>query len=342
MKLVQQPNGIYWLQYWNRLIRQDRYISLKTKNKKEAEKRLAQYQADFSRGIYFYEKQPEQGSLYFTDVARECKSFLSISKSSIVRYKNAERLFTESCGDKPIKQYVPKDWFNFIAKCRQAGYNPNTIKCYNVTLKKIFAYALDVEYIDRNIIKSFAANTEGEIKAMPLSVYEDFMRYAKEHIDEKYYLYFKHLYLLALRPSEALSIKWEDIDFEHEEIIIYNSKRNRYDILPMLSDVKEFYETEFKDVERAGLVHDITFRRLLYKFKLLREDYIKDREMEFDYTLYAFRKSRASHLANDGSQALDIMKYMRHKHYDTTNQYYAKVDRKAQKNRMDKQVNQQV
>lgn len=59
----------------------------------------------------------------------------------------------------------------------------------------------------------------------------------KENI-EGYYL-IKFLYLTGLRIREAISLKWENIDFENGIIKFWNQKSKRYDKRPLLEPVIE-------------------------------------------------------------------------------------------------------
>jgi integrase/recombinase XerD len=331
--LEPQDNGIYWVRFWHKGYRQMRKKSLRTRNLKEAERKRREMEKKEALGISYITAMPEKGRKRFSEVLEECYKWAKI-RGSIERYKYVKKYFIEVSGDKPISQYDAKSWYDFIEFCNGKKFSNGTIVAYNSTLKKIFQYAVDLDYIEKSPIKKYKRKkNDNEIKAMSIDLYKEFMEFVKER-SEKYHFYFEHTYKLALRPSEALYLDWSFVDVKKEEVRIRNSKEDRYDIIPMIYDVKEFYN----GLERksAGKIHeDISeYHTVQMFFNNAAKAFMTEKRKIFDYTMYAFRKSRASHLADAGVDIYALSKFMRHESVSVTEKYYAKPDRTLLKERI--------
>jgi integrase len=129
------------------------------------------------------------------------------------------------------------------------------------------------------------------------------------------------LRLSGMRVGEAISLKWEDIDFEKDRILIKNSKGKRLDEFPLYYGLKEFL-VKFRQL--SGKIFDFKDKDST-KFWNRALDDIEDLEGR-KYTLHQIRKTFATQLVNKNVSVFDAMKLLRHKNINTTLKYYTYAD----------------
>jgi integrase len=333
----QDKHGRWIYQYWDKSKQQSRYAHLGTADKKEALKRFKIKQAE----ELVYLRNPHavkvSGSVYLSELAKEYIRLSKITIKSKLNYWNSVKNFINACKDKPIGMYGAKDWFIFLDHANNKGFAADTTATNAAHLRAIVNYAIKVKYIKESFIGEFSFKGKQEITVIPPDELRDFLIYCKIR-NYKYYYYLMHTYTLALRPAEGLYLRWEYVNMESEEVKIINSKRARFDVIPMINDVKEFYLFHgYKDV---GLIHgDIpTSQAVTLFFKRAVKAYEKDKKKKFPYTLNMLRKTRGTQLANAGVRPFDLMRFMRHRDFKTTEKYYVKIDLSDMKNRINEDL----
>ena len=127
------------------------------------------------------------------------------------------------------------------------------------------------------------------------------------------------LLLTGLRISELLRLKFDDIDFRDNIMIIRNSKAKRNDRFPLYGELREFLIKEFP--ERSGNLFDYSSRHSMKFFKkfLKAEGYPS-------YNFHNLRKTFISKLVNSGLSVYDVMKLARHKNIQTTLKHYTSAE----------------
>lgn len=93
------------------------------------------------------------------------------------------------------------------------------------TLERILRYAVYLDYLDYNpfnkvIFPKPKGNTKRHENYYEIDELKDFLNATKSTDSFKHYVFFLALASLGLRKSEALALRWTDIDFENDTVSI--------------------------------------------------------------------------------------------------------------------------
>ncbi len=357
--ILDKKSGYYKLSYYDKERGYSVKESLKTKNKKEAEQKARKRLYEMDLGLGREIDIPLPGSVMFSKVLPECYSMKELSDVTIRHYNGSAKLWIEALGDRPIVTYSKQDWAKFkLFMSNEKKHSQNTQAIHSRQLSSIFEYCVKYGYLKENIIENIKPQKIPP-EVIPLDYLEEIFSFVKKSFFKQYF-YYKLTYLLALRPYEANYLKWEWFNFKEEEIKIWNNKRKRFDVIPMLDDVLEFFTSEIKPEESGEIFGYKNQYAVIGKFEKwqkrlldskrseLKKENLKngivltDKEIEKIlptpmkfYGLKYLRKTRGSQLANSGARPFSLMEYMRHEDLKTTKTYYTKIDRKAMKKDLD-------
>jgi len=123
--------------------------------------------------------------------------------------------FKSSMGKKKVQDIKSRDIFNLYSHIRKtSNAKEGTLKIVHSYLRKMFNFAVDLEYINRNPMAKVSApkaTPEKFVVWTPEQV-EEFLNYSR---DKNIWTYFPMALTVTtgLRRSEVLGLKWEDIDF---------------------------------------------------------------------------------------------------------------------------------
>ena len=123
--------------------------------------------------------------------------------------------FKSSMGKKKVQDIKSRDIFNLYSHIRKTSNDKEgTLKIVHSYLRKMFNFAVDLEYINRNPMAKVSApkaTPEKFVVWTPEQV-EEFLNYSR---DKNIWTYFPMALTVTtgLRRSEVLGLKWEDIDF---------------------------------------------------------------------------------------------------------------------------------
>lgn len=142
-----------------------------------------------------------------------------------------------------------------IMKCKSKALTSNTIKRRYNALKTFFRYLYEENYIDTNLLKgdNFGNKRYGnvddgtfDINYLPGYLVEEELDYLAEIIEEhggrdKYrdLAIFSCLRYLGCRRSEALNLKWTDVNFLNKTIEIKRPKSKNADVLLMNDELEK-------------------------------------------------------------------------------------------------------
>ncbi|HEX3074970.1 MAG TPA: site-specific integrase, partial [Ignavibacteriales bacterium] len=239
MRIKRHANGNWYFIYYDPEVQYDRKISLGTKSEKEAREVLETQQAKFKLGLPLDIFTPVQSGKRFSVVMEEYLRYKKLSRSTNLNYYAMMDKFIETVNDKPLNTYNRKDIYDFIDYCQRSGYAEGTIKKETSYLHSIFNYAVDVDYIDKNIVKVYQIKEKEDVKTVPLEDFNNFLEFIRDKYQDLFF-YLQHTYMLALRGAEGTYLMWEFINIDNETIRVRNNKRSRFDTLPMIHDLKNY------------------------------------------------------------------------------------------------------
>lgn len=190
--------------------------------------------------------------------------------------------------------------------------NSRTRKAVYDVLNESFKQAYALRLIDFNPmlavkIPAHKQNKGSELTSVQLS---SFLEKIKDHITEKY---FKFLLYTGCRRSEALSLKWSDIDFEKKLLHIPGTKTQSSDrTIPLFDNVEELLKSM-----------PITGDNVFY----FRADYVTHVFKEFcpEHKLHDLRHTFATRCIELGIQLKVIQVWLGHSKLDTTADIYSHV-----------------
>ncbi|MCS3901044.1 tyrosine-type recombinase/integrase [Methanococcus voltae] len=133
-------------------------------------------------------------------------------------------------------------------------------------------------------------------------------------------LFFKMLYGMALRVSELLKIKVQDLQLKEGVCKLWDTKTDYFQVclIPdwLINDIKEYIA--LKSLDSSQELFKFNNRKYVWE---LAKKYSKMAELDKDISTHTFRRSRALHLLNDGVPLEKVSKYLRHKSIGTTMSY---------------------
>lgn len=218
------------------------------------------------------------------------------------------------------------------------------IKTLRTLLNRIFQDALNDEIIDKNPLSNIKSPNTTPKKIIPFSLQE------VSNILSKASGQYKNFYALAfftgMRSGEMIGLKWDDVDFEHNEINISRSIK-----MGETNTTKTNNSIRTVDIVDAllpylKLQHEITGHHKTYVFLNHKQTHFYDikriRETHWEKTLescnleyrpiYHTRHTFATMMLENNEDILWVSSMLGHKDTTTTLKHYAKyINRKDKK-----------
>lgn len=147
--------------------------------------------------------------------------------------------------------------------------------------------------------------------------------------------FFSLLYFMGLRLNEASKLKWQDIDFENDQIVIHG-KGGKYRIEPMPEVIREQLWTILSTIpDRIGYIFVTNRGNPLYWARGILNNIVKKAGIQKKVTPHLLRHSFATHLMAEGVNLKIISKLLGHSTIGITADTYTHVSiehmRQAQK-----------
>lgn len=135
------------------------------------------------------------------------------------------RPMLEFLGDKLLTDITPADIHAYVAKRKnQDGLAPRTINLELNSLRCLFRYAEELGAAESNPAKKAKNLRESVHVDHWIPTPEELQRFADEaaktHSGQVLVTWIWFMAYTGTRPAEALFVEWEDIDFEHDRILI--------------------------------------------------------------------------------------------------------------------------
>ncbi|MFA5033792.1 MAG: tyrosine-type recombinase/integrase [bacterium] len=178
--------------------------------------------------------------------------------------------------------------------------------------KHLYTMAIKWGYAKDNPVKKVDMMKEppGRLRYLTISEINKLIDNCAEHL--------KPIVIIALntgmRRGEILKLKWGDIDFSNNRIIVQNSKNNEKRVIPMNKIIYETLKDNYKDYSLNKRLFDINDCKKSFK-TALRKTGIDD------FRFHDLRHTFASHLAMKGANIKTIQTLLGHKDINMTLRY---------------------
>ena len=231
--------------------------SLKTKDRKLAERRLREFRKDAGR----LNASAKERNISFSNLAQRWLKIPSVGlkTSSVDRYKRSLKELNKFFGDLPVSEISTRHCEDWITQ-RGTGIAASTFNKDALVLRAVLDYAKD----DGLILDSPARVVKRRKvvdKQIVIPTREEYERLlaAVDRLDPRARESKNLIQLLALsgmRLGEATRIVWREIDFERDQFAVsggdVGTKNNETRFVPLFPSLKRFLEESFKEERREG------------------------------------------------------------------------------------------
>lgn len=181
----------------------------------------------FKRFIFDLKKQPRQGSkknfaeiaeIYLYKVKKPLLHEDSF-KNNLVTYRNH---ILNHFGGKPIDKITPLDIQNVVNDLYEQG-KTRTIEEVSTLLRGIFSFAISNKYLKESPLSAVLIPKHQRESGLALTKQEELelVEKLRNHSFEKIYLFMLYS---GVRRTEALHLKWKDIDLKNNTVTCYCAK----------------------------------------------------------------------------------------------------------------------
>lgn len=286
------------------------------------------------------------------DKFMETRQFTN-APGTVIREKLRIKSFLKAFCKTNVNRISPADINWFVQSRKKSGLANRSVNLELTLLRSIFRYGVEIESAVRNPAKD-VSNLPETRKQVVIPTHSDFIRLieiaAKTPNGFQFVAWLWFRAYTGTRPSESLSVKWSDIDFDRGVVQIESRKGSQeneikerhVDLHPNLTAILFEWRKEWeKAFEKVGRIHDYVFFHHITKEpmsdgfdKIFRETREKAKLPLF--TSHGLRHYFISHALMSGIPKETIMKWVGHtttKMIDTT---YGHLQREYQAEQMQK------
>jgi integrase len=137
-----------------------------------------------------------------------------VRPSTLVSYRHCvDRYIVPSLGRKRLEKLSAREVRLFLSELIDQGTGARTVQLVHATLRVALEDATREEIVSRNVARLVRAPRPAASQRAPLSVAEA-RALLKSARDDRLYALFVVLVVLGLRRSEALGLRWPDVDLQ--------------------------------------------------------------------------------------------------------------------------------
>lgn len=234
-----------------------------------------------------------------------------IKPKSLKVLQNAFKLYImPAIPDKPLNAVRTPEMLKAIENC---PYSYMRQVVYNV-LRAVFKRAYQFDLIEENPAEKldFVYHKRKKGRALTHEEQSAFIQAIENEPTRPLWLF----YLLSgVRCQEALTLLWEDIDYDHARIFIRGTKTEtseRYiPLFPQIADI-------LKEIPRTcGNVFPYTYRAVQWAFYRIRK------QSGLQFRIHDLRHTFATRCLESGIATKTVSKWLGHKHTATTDEIYS-------------------
>lgn len=341
-------------------------------NKTEAETALSLFVAEYTKGDYCKpQKLTVEGYLknWLTDYAQP-----NVEATTFARYQQlVSNNINPHIGSLLLQEIKAPHFQMFYNQLRgengrknkKGGLSPTTVLQIHRVLSCAFKDALAGELIAKNPMVSVKPPKKESTEPQALTEEQVTYMLQKAFEEESFQFYVELAigFIAGLRRGELLGLRWQDVDFENNNITVRQSLyyiKNRgqdfkkpktkksNDTIPMPEDMMDLLKQHKarQNEQRLKLGtkwhdNDLVFANWQGEPQSL--DNLTHKFIDFmtriglpGFHLHNLRHSLASELANKGEQAKDVSERLRHSNISTTMNIYTKLFDQAKRKTADK------
>jgi integrase len=245
MELFKRENGTWYIRF-SRI----KKISLKTKNKLEAQRKYNALIADMGKGKVHQLHSSISFSEFRVEYERYIKKCETASYATSIKYSFDH--FQDFLGDKELAKLTKRDMARFVehmltiktsekSKGRGKGYSKSSINIDIRNIKAAMSTACEWEYIQQNPFEKYKQLTIDK-KAQTFLKQKD-ISVVSENIDNDIIKRAFFFYILTgCRREEVVTLTWRNIDFENNVIYIEKTKNHLAKTIPINKYLRELLD----------------------------------------------------------------------------------------------------
>lgn len=241
-----------------------------------------------------------------------------LAKKTIEAYELSVHHFVLACSEKKISNYYDSDYVRFIKYLKEHDFSDSSAAIFTRHLSALWNYFLKEKITNKNIIIKVKSS-----KTNPLPIPSDDMQYLLDYYKKKNLNQYYAVYLLLLtgvRPSSAVLLKWNDVNFDEKYIKVQNVKSKRFFYFPLHSELEDL----LKEIGTRKVGNILIYSRSdsLKFFSKDCEDLLEKEKISARYTTYQLRNTFSSWLANKGVNIGTLKTLLNHSDDRVTDKHY--------------------
>lgn len=318
-------NGIIYLRYYDKFEKKPRSVSTGFPYTDSGIRKANDFKDEF---LYKHKKQgrlkyayPIHQLIYLDQGLIDYYSANKLKPRTKELYKLAVEHFITACGNLVISEYNQDHYDTFIEYMNELNLKVNSQSIYTRSLHSLWEYFIKKKYVGINIIER-VKSVKKTVRIVKQSDLEILLDYLKVNNRNGYnILYF--MLTTGLRSSEAVNIRWSDIDLESDLIFISGKNRDaeQVDMLPLLKQAKDHLLSLDRTTEK---IFPYKSRHSLHFYYRAQLHLFNERR----YTLHQLRKTYITKLIEGGVDLSAVMILARHSKLDITLSHYYEANLK--------------
>jgi integrase len=313
MRLFKYSNGIWYVE-----IERNKKVSLRTRDKKEAQYLFKQIQRQALAGKLFLFDQNTKKEL--KDFTKEYLGWLENNRAEST-YERVERIFKafiSYMGDNALLSAVNQRRIEQYQQERRKTIKATTMNIEIRHLKAAFSKAVEWEYLKTNPFKYIKQQRVERplpryLTGEEISEIFKVMERNRQNKEEYKLLFGVYIYT-GMRRSEALNLRWGDIDFKNMFIRVENTKTKIPRVIPLINELYEMLTVYKKTGKRgSGKIFHISPNEATHRFKEYFRAIGKN-----DLRLHDLRHTFASQLVMRGVDLPTVQALLGHTSITTT------------------------
>lgn len=240
-------------------------------------------------------------------------------EQTISLFRYAMQYLINAVGDIPIESITELHYNKLLNEDQWLKLSNNSKSIYSRHLSIIFNFFKKQNLIEKNPIHTIKLEYKRP-KAIPYEDLQLILNYLETHNRNGYNL-IKFLYLTGLRISEAVSLTWDNINFEKKIITFYNHKAKREDVRPLLHSAVE-HLMQMKQHSSSNKLFPYSTRFCSFFYRAQAKIWGNGQKSLHKYNIHQLRKSFISKLIEEGVSLEDTQVLAGHTDPRTTQRYY--------------------